>query len=103
MRFRIDFTVKELDVPDDRARGITFGDEVDGSAVAAFFDRCRDAFAVLFTNTATHQKKDVDHRHAAARWASARVAPPIDDLLSYGSTREAGLDEHNWPRTRYQR
>ena len=47
MRVRIDFTVRELDVPEERARGVSFGDEVDAGRLRDFFDRCRDAVAAL--------------------------------------------------------
>jgi len=47
-RFRIDFTVREIDVPADDARGITFGDDVSAEQIVDFFNRCRDAARTLF-------------------------------------------------------
>lgn len=48
-RFRIDFTVRELDVPPEEARGVAFGDEVAVGDVFGFFNRCRDAVVTLFS------------------------------------------------------
>ena len=47
-RFRIDFVVRELDVPDDQSRGISFGDDVPLDGIFDFFNRCRDAVSALF-------------------------------------------------------
>jgi hypothetical protein len=47
-RFRIDFSIREADVPPEDARGIRFGDEVDADKIFDFFNRCRDAALMLF-------------------------------------------------------
>lgn len=47
-RFRIDFTVRELDVPLEDARGITFGDDVPVEQITDFFNKCRDVARTLF-------------------------------------------------------
>lgn len=67
-RWRIDFSVREAGVPEDEARGIKFGDEVELSKVHDFFDRCRDAVAVLLgarpgsPADAFTARMDVDHK-----------------------------------------
>jgi len=60
-RFRIDFSIRELDIPEDQARGIRFGDDVEVSGIMDFFDRCRDAARTLFLpspNKAFFSNKD---------------------------------------------
>jgi len=51
-RIRIDFVVREVcddgSVPEDELRFVRFGDDVDRSDVAGFFDRTRLALAFLF-------------------------------------------------------
>ncbi len=47
-RFRIDFSIKETGVPEDQARGIRFGDEVESSSIGDFFDKCKAAAKMLF-------------------------------------------------------
>lgn len=56
-RFRIDFTVRELDVPAEDARGISFGDDVPVEQIVDFFDRCRDAARTLFVQAPPVAKK----------------------------------------------
>lgn len=59
-RFRIDFTVRELDVPAEDARGISFGDDVPVEQIVDFFDRCRDAARTLFVQAPPVAKKPSD-------------------------------------------
>jgi hypothetical protein len=56
-RFRIDFTIREVDCPPEDARGITFGDDVDVNSIFDFFNRCRDAAVTLFNGP---RPKDLD-------------------------------------------
>jgi hypothetical protein len=46
-RWRIDFAVRELGVPEEEARGIKFGDDVELEDIMDFFDRCRNAVRTL--------------------------------------------------------
>lgn len=50
-RFRIDFTIRELDCSPKDAQSITFGDEVDSTDIFDFFNRCRDGVVTLFDST----------------------------------------------------
>jgi len=92
-RWRIDFAVREVGVPEDEARGIKFGDEVELSKVHDFFDRCRDAVSVLLgarpgALTALTARVEVDHeatlkamnaeerRKMEAMWRRDMRAPP---------------------------
>jgi hypothetical protein len=47
-RFRIDFTVRELDCPPEEARGVSLGEDVSVDKIHEFFTRCRDAVVTLF-------------------------------------------------------
>ena len=48
MKLRIDFSVRETDVPPEDARGVRFGDDIDSRQVFDFFNKCRDAVMTLF-------------------------------------------------------
>lgn len=47
-RFRIDFSIRELDVPEEQARGARFGDDVELAHMSDFFNKRRDAVHSLF-------------------------------------------------------
>lgn len=57
-KFRIDFTVRELDTPEDQARGITFGDDVPVEQIVDFFDKCRDVARTLFVTGVISRKPE---------------------------------------------
>lgn len=58
-RFRIDFSIRELDVPEETARGIRFGDDVDIDAIAEFFNKHRDLARTLFQSVQKPRSSDV--------------------------------------------
>ena len=47
-RFRIDFSIREVDVPAEEARGVKFGEEVSLDQVYYLFNRWRDEINALF-------------------------------------------------------
>lgn len=96
MRFRIDFTVREVGVPDDKARGITFGDEVEGHAVGEFFDRCRDAIQTLFNGGKRPVPDDSPKQKPSqvAAVASKRYSSPGDAEYSNPWNRFHPRDPH---------
>ena len=65
-RFRIDFAVREADVPPEDAKGISFGDEVPIEGLFDFFNRCRDAALVLFTGRSPAVQVDKEKEHMQA-------------------------------------
>lgn len=91
-RWRIDFAVRELDVPEEQARGIKFGDDCELDDVIDFFERCRDAVRTLLGTRRrdtveelraqmAEEKKKADARasRSAAVQASSQVyVPPYD-------------------------
>ena len=101
-RFRIDFTIRELDCPPEEARGITFGDEVDSKSIFDFFNRCRDAAVTLFNGTRprvaedelAEVKRQLEAEKQKARMRNQGVAQApvkIDSILDmqkmWGSTK----------------
>ena len=48
MKLRIDFTVRESDVPPEDARGLRWGDEIEVKQIFDFFNKCRDAVLTVF-------------------------------------------------------
>jgi hypothetical protein len=94
-RWRIDFTVREADVPAEEARGISFGDEVSASDVYGFFNRCRDAVVTLVSgerpksendNIEETKKKLVaefvrQKTNAQATWRRKHYQPDQPDLV----------------------
>jgi hypothetical protein len=102
-RFRIDFTIRELDCPPEEARGITFGDEVDSKSIFDFFNRCRDAAVTLFNGTRprvaedelAEVKRQLEAEKQKARMRNQGVAQapvPIRDVIDlekmWGSTKD---------------
>jgi hypothetical protein len=98
-RFRIDFTVREIDVPADDARGISFGDEVSAEQIVDFFNRCRDASRTLFAPgppvapqpVQTTVKTNITIGQAAA---GARVsASAIEDAIERTRRRMSSMSQ----------
>ena len=48
MKLHIDFSIRETDVPEEEARGVRFGEDIDAKQVFDFFNKCRDAVMTLF-------------------------------------------------------
>jgi len=93
-RFRIDFTIRELDCPPEEARGITFGDDVDAKSIFDFFNRCRDAAITLFNGTRPRVAEDelaevkrqleIEKQKARVRNQGVAQAPkPIDNMRDF--------------------
>ncbi len=64
-RFRIDFSIRETDVPPEDAQGIRFGDEVDVNGIFDFFNKCRDAAMTLFNSVRPKNDPEIDKLKAA--------------------------------------
>lgn len=62
-RFRIDFSVNELDAPENEQRRIVFGEEVTAEDIFDFFNRCRDGVVTLLTG-----KRPVEREVAPERY-----------------------------------
>lgn len=57
-RFRVDFSIRELDVDPETARGVRFGDEVDVEDLAEFFNKHRDLVRTMFQPAKKHRSAD---------------------------------------------
>ncbi|SRR5579885_1781771 len=66
MRLRIDFSVRETDVPPEDARGIRFGDEIDAKQVFEFFNKCRDAVMTIFGQKVPKDRFEDDRKQLEA-------------------------------------
>jgi len=79
-RFRIDFSVREVDVPEDQAQGIRLGQEVDAVQMKDFFNRCRDAAVTLF-NAAQPEPAN-----AQVQAQATKASPPSPPKISGSGT-----------------
>jgi len=80
-RFRIDFSIRELDVPEDQAEGVRFGDEVPLTQMFQFFDRCRDAMRALY-------EPEIRAREGRVSADEIHFMEELDNILSKKTMRE---------------
>lgn len=66
MKLRIDFSIRETDVPPEDARGIRFGDEIDAKQLFDFFNKCRDAVLTIFGQKVPKDRFEDDRKQLEA-------------------------------------
>ena len=94
-KWRIDFSVREAGVPEEDARGIRFGDEVELDQVYGFFDRCRDAVrALLNAGKPNHKPVNITVDQGMPGTGNARASVPHIVPLTPG-------DKRTWAKERF--
>jgi|SRR5579863_8421931 len=80
MKLRIDFSVREADVPPEDARGVRFGDDIDVKQIFDFFNKCRDAILTLFNQRVPVDPFADERQRLEAEIAKLRVELKNRDL-----------------------
>lgn len=56
-RFQVDFAIRELDVPEEQARGVRFSEAIPADAIFDYLTRVRDAVVTLVGGTRDNSSK----------------------------------------------
>lgn len=83
-RFRIEFSIRELDVSDDQSQGIRFGDDVTIDKIIDFIDKCRGACRALFES-----ETEVSRTEILKRQYREKINAAADEIMKKKYTASA--------------